>query len=59
MHKDSRADTGILNAIGVRHRLEEIIHHKREAREHRNKEDNLAKYAVKLVLPKFNKKSAE
>lgn len=54
MYKDSRIDVGMLNAIGIRYRLEEIHQHKKEAREHRNEENNLTKYAVKLVLLKFN-----
>ena len=54
MHKDSRTDIGILNAISAQCRLEEINRNKKDAIEYRNGEDNLAKYAVKLVLPKFN-----
>ena len=54
MHKDSRADLGMLNTIGMQCRLKEINRNMREAIEHRNEENDLAKYAIKLVLLKFN-----
>ena len=39
MYKDSRADAGMLNAIGVHYKLEEIKRNKREATELENEED--------------------
>ena len=59
IYKDSRADVEMLNIISMRYRLEEINRNKREAIEHRNEENDLAKYAVKLVLPKINRKLAK
>ena len=58
-HKDTDVNTISLNTSDIRHRLENLCRKQKKDNEKINGEDNLAKYVVKPVLPKFNSKLAE
>ena len=54
--KDPTVNPYDINAIGVRHRLDRVNSMRKDTQTKKKSDEDLVKYVVKLLLPKFNRR---